>query len=539
MKQLGILDSAFINLEQGNTPQHIGALGIYDQSTAPEGFVRFKQVIANFEERLNRLPIFRTRLQEVPGGIDRPYWVEDTHFDLEFHVRHLALPKPGDWRQLCILVARLHARPLDMTRPLWEAYIIEGLDNVEGIPEKSFAVYTKIHHSLVDGAGGQDFVAAFHDLEPEPKFRVDEPYTIEVSPPPTTPMLLGKAMINRTRNYFNMPGDLWSVGKSMAKMGVDVVRDRVPKPDITAPRTRFNRPVGRYRAVEGVQSELADYKLIKDTFGVKLNDVTLAVIGGAMQRYLEALDEAPEGAMAAAIPVNMRAKRESTENNQVGSVFCSMHSDIKDPVARLKAVNESANEAKEFGAASPMVDAMKVAGYFSPWLTKSAARWYSSAHLSSRLPVNVSTVITNVPGPPIDLYCAGSKLVGYYGLGLLTPGCGLFHAVYTVGRHLTITILADRDHLEQPDLYRRLLAESLEELKAAAISEQKKAERKGKSVGKKPTPKKAAPKKAVAKKVAAKKVAAKKAVANKTAVKKPKAKKAPAKTAAKSTSGSD
>lgn len=514
MKQLGILDSAFINLEQGNTPQHIGALGIYDQSTSPEGFVRFKQVIANFEERLNRLPIFRTRLQEVPGGIDRPYWVEDTHFDLEFHVRHLALPKPGDWRQLCILVARLHARPLDMTRPLWEAYIIEGLDNVEGIPEKSFAVYTKIHHSLVDGAGGQDFVAAFHDLEPEPKYRIDEPYTIEVSPPPTTPMLLGKAMINRTRNFVNMPGDLWGVGKSMAKMGVDVVRDRVPKPDITAPRTRFNRPVGRYRAVEGLQFDLADYKLVKDTFGVKLNDVTVAVVGGAMQRYLTALGETPDGAMAAAIPVNMRAKRESTENNQVGSVFCSMHSDIEDPVERLRAVHASANEAKEFGAASPMVDAMKVAGYFSPWLTKSAARWYSSAHLSSRLPVNVSTVITNVPGPPIDLYCAGSKLVAYYGLGLLTPGCGLFHAIYTVGSHLTITVLADREHLEQPDMYRECLRASLEELKAAAIDQQNKAVKQTKAAAAKPKAKPKA-KKAPAKKAAAKKVAvkAKKSVA--------------------------
>ena len=351
----------------------------------------------------------------------------------------------------------------------------------------------------MDGAGGQDFVAAFHDLEPQPKYRIDEPYTIEVSPPPTTPMLLGKAMVNRTRNYINMPGDLWGVGKSLAKMGVDVVRDRVPKPDITAPRTRFNRPVGRYRAVEGLQFDLADYKLIKDTFGVKLNDVTVAVVGGAMQRYLKAMDETPEGAMAAAIPVNMRAKRQSSENNQVGSVFCSMHSDIEDPVARLKAVHESANEAKEFGAASPMVDAMKVAGYFSPWLTKSAARWYSNAHLSSRLPVNVSTVITNVPGPPIDLYCAGSKLVAYYGLGLLTPGCGLFHAIYTVGSHLSITVLADRDHLEKPDLYRECLRESLEELKAAAVSEQSKAARKSKVAAKKPaarkpTAKKAAPK---------------------------------------------
>ena len=166
MRQLGIIDAAFINLENPTVPQQIGSLGIYDPSTAPGGFVRFKNVLANFEQRLSRLPIFRTRLVEVPLGLDRPYWVLDPHFDVEFHIRHIALPKPGDWRQLCIQVARLHSRPLDMSRPLWEAYIIEGLDNIPGLPEGSFAIYTKMHHSLVDGAGGQDFMAAIHDLQP-------------------------------------------------------------------------------------------------------------------------------------------------------------------------------------------------------------------------------------------------------------------------------------------------------------------------------------------------------------------------------------
>lgn len=121
MKQLGVLDSAFINLENPNTPQHVGGLGIYDPSTAPGGKVRFKDVIANFEQRLNSMPLFRTRVVNVPGKIDRPYWVEEENFDVEFHLRHIALPAPGDWRQLWIQAARLHARPLDMSRSLWEA----------------------------------------------------------------------------------------------------------------------------------------------------------------------------------------------------------------------------------------------------------------------------------------------------------------------------------------------------------------------------------------------------------------------------------
>ncbi|MDP4917054.1 MAG: wax ester/triacylglycerol synthase family O-acyltransferase, partial [Haliea sp.] len=151
MKQLGILDAAFINLERGNTPQHIASLGIYDPSTAPGGKVRFKQVIATFERRLDNQPLFRTRLVQVPGGLDRPYWVKDERFDVEFHLRHIALPSPGDWRQLCIQISRLHSRPLDMSKPLWEAYIIEGLDRIPGLPRGSFAIMTKIHHAMVDG----------------------------------------------------------------------------------------------------------------------------------------------------------------------------------------------------------------------------------------------------------------------------------------------------------------------------------------------------------------------------------------------------
>jgi len=205
MKQLGIIDSAFINLEQVNTPQHVGALGIYDPSTAPGGFVRFKDVIAGFERRLSNLPLFRTRLVQVPGGLDRPYWVKDANFDVEFHLRHIALPEPGDWRQLCIQVARLHARPLDMSRPLWEAYIIEGLDNIPDLPRGCFAIYTKMHHSLVDGAGGTSFMSALHDLSPNPSSDEEppeEPRLVDTAPEGIE--LLSKASVNSVKNALQL-----------------------------------------------------------------------------------------------------------------------------------------------------------------------------------------------------------------------------------------------------------------------------------------------------------------------------------------------
>ncbi|MEP5764548.1 MAG: wax ester/triacylglycerol synthase family O-acyltransferase [Halieaceae bacterium] len=535
MKQLGILDSAFINLEQGNTPQHVGGLGIYDPSTAPGGFVRFKQVIANFEQRLGRLPLFRTRLVEVPGGVDRPYWVKDANFDVEFHLRHIALPEPGDWRQLCIQVARLHARPLDLSRPLWEAYIIEGLDNIPNLPEGSFAVYTKMHHSLVDGAGGASFMAALHDLEADPG---DEPLGDGNEPTlvdrePSAAELLGRASVNRVKNSLGMVKGAAGLTREIGKFAMQLARKEIPMPDVQAPKTRFNTPVGPHRVFEATDFPISDFKTIKDTTGVKLNDVALAIVGGALAGYLEAKGETPEGALAAGLPVNLRTRRgETDDNNQVGSIFSSLHTDISDPIERLKAIHASTSEAKEFGEHSPMLDTIKVAGVFSPALTKAAATLWSDRNLSRFIPLNVSTVITNVPGPNFDLFCAGARLVQYQGLGLLTPGVGLFHTVFSQSDRVNMSVLGDRETMPDPEFYIDCLKASHQELLGAvtqmggAKPAAKKAAKRKKSAGKAAARKSAAASKTPAKKAAAKKG---KAPARKKASKKAPVKRAAAK----------
>lgn len=470
MKQLGILDAAFINLEQSNTPQHVGGLGIYDPSSAPGGFVRFKDVIENFEQRLGRMPLFRTRLVEVPGGLDRPYWVKDANFDVEFHLRHIALPEPGDWRQLCIQVARLHARPLDMSRPLWEAYIIEGLDNIPSLPKDSFAVYTKMHHSLVDGAGGASFMSALHDLEPQPDYsnvdQTQEPRLVDRDP--TTAELLGKAAIHSVGGTVNMVRGTAALTRDLGKFALRLARKEIPMPDIQSPKTRFNNPVGPHRVFDATDFSLAEFKEIKDQAGVKLNDVALAIVGGALSRYLDSKGETPELPLAASLPVNMRTRRgETDDNNQVGAIFASLHTDISDPVERLKAIHASTVEAKEFGENSPLVDALKIAGVFSPGLSKAAAGLWAENHLSRFIPVNTSTVVTNVPGPNFDLYCAGARLVKYHGLGVLTPGVGLFHTVFSQSDRINMSVLGDRDSIPDPAFYIECLNESYNELLAA------------------------------------------------------------------------
>ena len=472
MKQLGILDAAFIKLEQTNTPQHVGGMGIYDPSTAPGGFVRFKDVIAGFERRLGSMPLFRTRLVEVPGGLDRPYWVKDANFDVEFHLRHIALPEPGDWRQLCIQVARLHSRPLDMSRPLWEAYIIEGLDNIPNLPKGCFAVYTKMHHSLVDGAGGSSFMAALHDLVADPG-DMDEPDTEPrlVDTEPAMAELLTKASFNSVKNTLQLArGTLRTTGE-LARYARAIMREEIPAPDVSAPKTVLNKSVGPHRVFDAAEFPLEGFKDIKKATGVTVNDVALGVVGGALARYLEAKGELPEeGSLAAALPLNMRTRRSMTDdNNQVGSVFASLHSDIKDPLERLAAIKESTAEAKISGESSPMVDAMMLAGVLSPAVTKTLAGLWSRNELSRFIPMNVSTCISNVAGPDFPLYCAGAKMVDYFGLGVLTPGMGIFHLVFSYSGKITLSVLADRDIIPDPEFYHDCLVAAYEELYAAAV----------------------------------------------------------------------
>ena len=468
MKQLGILDSAFINMEHKNVPQHIGSFGIYDQSTAPGGKVRFKSVIRHFERQIKKIPLFRTRLVQSPGRFTRPYWIVDDNFDVEFHLRHIALPYPGDWRQLCILIARLHSRPIDMSRPLWESYVIEGLHNVEGVPDDSFVIYTKIHHSIVDGGGAENFMAAIHDLEPM-THDDDEPeeiYEGEKSPSPV--QMLRTSTRSYLDNVWNVTRGSVQLSQDMARSAIKLAKGEMKAPPVDAPATRFNKPVSNYRAIEASAFDFQDFRMIKNKTNTKVNDVALAVVSGAMRKYLDHHNEHPDTSLVASLPINMRTRTGDTgEANQVGSIFTSLNSDVDDPLDRLIAIHQSTDDAKQFGENAPLRDALKLAGTLSPRLTKSLIDTYVDHQLTKHLPMKINTVISNVPGPDFPLYCSGAKLMHYYGLGVLTPGVGIFHLVFTYCGQITITVLADRTMLPDPAFYKQCMDESCAELKAA------------------------------------------------------------------------
>src|SRR6476646_9643841 len=244
MQQLSGQDASFVYLETPATPMHRGSVGIYDPSTAPGGFVRFKDILRFIESRLGEARSFRQRLVRVPFDLDHPYWIEDPDFDIEYHVRHIALPKPGDWRQLCIQVARLHALPMDLSKPLWEFTIIEGLDNIPGLPPGCFALLAKVHHAAIDGMSGVEMSAAIHDLSPDKPNRVANDDWKPDSLPGVAELLI-KSYFNTLRKPLQyaetmarvVPG-LARLGQSVSKGAVSVAGQRL------APKTRLNGKVG-------------------------------------------------------------------------------------------------------------------------------------------------------------------------------------------------------------------------------------------------------------------------------------------------------
>ena len=241
MQQLTELDNAFVQMESSRTPMHISPVIIYDQSKLRGGKVRFKKILEVFRQNLHKSAVFRRKLAGGAMGFDTPYWIEDASFDLEFHVRHIALPKPGDWRQLCILLARLHARRLDLRRPLWEAYVIEGLNEVQGLPAKSFAIMLKVHHAAIDGVSAAEILSAIHSptAKPEPA-QAEEAWQGEN--PPSSLQVWSRAYWNNLKRPVKFVETIGELLPNLIRANRGAAeRDPEPKPHMV--KTRFNGQV--------------------------------------------------------------------------------------------------------------------------------------------------------------------------------------------------------------------------------------------------------------------------------------------------------
>ncbi len=476
MEQLSAQDASFLYFETPKTPMHIGSVMVYDPSTVPgSGKHSFKDILRTIERRLHLARSFRQKLVEVPFNLDHPYWIEDRDFDLEFHVRHIRLPEPGDWRQLCIQAARLQSRPLDLTKPLWEFTVVEGLDGIPGLPKGCYAIVSKVHHACIDGVSGVDLIEALHDLEPETRDAPpSRPWVGETQPNPLELMI--RAQVNNLTQPLKFAEMLAKSMPAASKIGQGMMERRFDNLNLQPPATRFNRSVSAHRVVEGQDFDLAEVRSMKNACdGATVNDVVLTVIGGALRSYLEAKLELPESPLIAMAPISVRSDAEQGKlGNRVAAMNVSLGTDIADPLERLKSVHKTSAASK---AMSNAVGAKLMTDYsqFIPSTTAAlATRLYTEYGLADRFNLPFNCVVTNVPGPQVPLYFGGAELVAHYGLGVVYDGMGLMFPVYSYCGRIMISITACREMIPDPEFFMDCLRESYAALQQATSGKSKK-----------------------------------------------------------------
>jgi diacylglycerol O-acyltransferase / wax synthase len=475
VRQLSGIDVNFLNMETASSFGHVSSLTIYDPSTAPggAGFEVTKQLIL---ERLDRLTPFRRRLVEVPLGLDLPYWIDDPDFDIDFHVRHHAIPPPGDDRQLAEAVARIVARPLDRSKPLWELYVIEGL------ADGRIAQLTKVHHATIDGVSGAQMLADILDLDPEVRpSGTSAPWTPE--PVPTDAELLRKTMgefvkapeklvrlnVKMVRDLAGatqngglraladlvtqpLPGPVGRVLRQRLRGGNNEVDHPPALPTTMAPRTPWNKSITPHRRLAFTTIPLDDAKAIKNAFGTTLNDVVMAMCSSTLRRYLEARAALPEQPLIAMVPVSIRTGTETDQyQNRVWFMLANLATDEADPVERLMKIRASMNAAKEMTNAVPAESLTDYTEFAPPAITARVWRLYSRTRIADRLNPPFNLVISNVPGPRQPLYSAGARLEHFYPVSALVDGQGLNMTVQSYLGNLDFGFLACRELV--PDVW--------------------------------------------------------------------------------------
>jgi diacylglycerol O-acyltransferase / wax synthase len=448
-------DAMFLHLEDDRTHMHVASVTIF------EGSVDYQAALDEVNRRLHLVPRFRQKLAFVPYGLERPVWVDDPHFNIEYHLRHTALPSPGTEDQLKKLAGRIMAQQLDRTKPLWEIWLVDKLVG------DRFAMISKTHHCLVDGVAGADITAVLLDATAEPPALEAQPWAPDTEP--TRAQLLTEALRERATQpaeFARGVRSLFRAPRRMLKSGTDALEavGALAWAGLNpAPRTALNVPIGPHRRVEFVRASLADFKTIKNILGGTVNDVVLAVVSGALRRFLEHRGVDVRGLeLKAMVPMSIRAEHEQGAlGNRVSAMAAPLPVYEEEPVLRLGIVREAMKDVKSSKQAVGAQMITDLTGFAPPTILGQAARLQAQQRFFNLL-------VTNVPGPQFPLFTQGHALVDLFPIAPLASNQALNVAVMSYNGQFGFGLLGDYDAIPDLGVIAEGLEKSIQELLQAA-----------------------------------------------------------------------
>lgn len=471
MDRLSGLDASFLYLETPAQLMHVCGILVLDPTTMPEGY-SFGALKSELERRVVDVPEFTRKVRKVPLRLDHPIWVHDRSFDIDRHVHRLALPQPGGYEELNELVGHLAGLPMDRSRPLWQMWVIEGYEDGKVV------VLSKMHHATVDGASGSNLISHLCSLEP------DSPAIASVGKPrphqsPGELELLGRGVLTSLARPLGVARLLTPSAQLVTRTVSRARQGTAMAAPFSAPRTSFNGTITGHRSTAFANLDLDLVRSIKKATGTTVNDVVLAVSGGALRSYLEARGELPETSLLATVPVSVRdSSRRSNGANKVSALFARLGTDIEDPLERLEVMAESNRHGKEHHNAISADALQDWAEFAAPRTFGLAVRAYAGLRLAERHPVVHNLVISNVPGPPVPLYFMGARIEALYPLGPVFHGAGLNITVMSNNGVLNVGAIACRELVPRIDTLVQRFPEELARLTTAVDQEQARVSRK-------------------------------------------------------------
>ncbi|MEM1401814.1 MAG: wax ester/triacylglycerol synthase family O-acyltransferase [Pseudomonadota bacterium] len=476
MHQLNPQDAQFLYGETEHNLTHVTSISIFDPSTVPGGrTVRYTDIIAHFRERLAYNPLFYRRLLRLPLEIDYPYWVEDEFFDLEYHMHHGRLPAPGDWRQFCIHMARYHSRPLDMNRPPWEIFVVEGLDNVEGLNKGCYAIATKIHHAAVDGTSLMKFFTTISDSDNlgTPLVPLERP-VIAAGGVPAMSDIVRRAVQNNLKSPVRIAETVMRAAPGLVQAAQESVSRRDTDKQ-TVPPTRFNVDLSPHKMFDARIVPLDTLKAIRKVqSGITINDVVLAICAGGLRRYLQHHNELPAEPLVAWVPINARpqgAEGGDVPGNNITAMTVQIHTNEPDALIRLQKINKATRASKEARSGISARLMTDVTRHVPAATQVLASRLLLRSGAAARM---CNLFISNVPGPQMPMYMNGARIVRSCGLAPLADGMGLFIGTPSYDGEMSFNVISTRELLPDIDFFMQCLEDSVDELYALTTGEKSK-----------------------------------------------------------------